>query len=224
MTQFWEPFALGNAAILGNVCMLPLYPGMFVMFAQQTTNARARRLMPMLGVAVLAGVLTMLIIVGAVLHALSTAVADVLDWLLPALYVGVAVLGVAMLAGRNPFERLPTTNAPVFRNPLASAYAYGVLLAPMTLPCTGPLIISAFTIGSVAGAGGFAESIWYFVAFSLGFGWPLVALPFVARPCQRFLTGFLGRHHRAVGAMSGALLIVIAIVGFRADVAPSLLA
>lgn len=222
MDAFWEPFVLGNAAILGNVCMLPLYPGMFVMFAQQTANPRARRWMPMLGVAVLAGVLTLLIAVGAMLHALSTAVADVLDWLLPGLYACVALLGIAMIAGRNPFERLPTTDVPVFRNPVASAYAYGALLAPMTLPCTGPLIISAFTIGSVAGAGGFADAVWYFLAFGLGFGWPLVALPLVARPAQRFVTGFLAQHHRAVGAISGVLLVVIAIIGFRADVLPSI--
>jgi cytochrome c-type biogenesis protein len=221
MNAFWEPFALGNAAILGNVCMLPLYPGMFVMFTQQTANPRARRWMPALGIAVLAGVISMLVVVGAVLHALSTTVADVLDWLLPSLYVTVALLGIAMIAGRNPFERLPTTNAPVFRNPVASAYAYGALLAPMTLPCTGPLIISAFTIGSVAGAGGFADSVWYFLAFGLGFGWPLVALPLVARPAQRFVTGFLGRHHRAVGALSGVLLVVIGVVGIRTDVLPS---
>ena len=222
MSTFWEPFVLGNAAILGNVCMLPLYPGMFVMFAQQTANPRARRWMPALGVAVLAGVMTMLIAVGAVLHALSTAVADVLDWLLPTLYVAVAVLGIAMIAGRNPFERLPTTNAPVFRNPVASAYAYGALLAPMTLPCTGPLIISAFTIGSVAGTGGFVDAVWYFLAFGLGFGWPLVALPLVARPAQRFVTGFLGRHHRTVGVLSGVLLVAIAVIGIRADVLPSI--
>jgi cytochrome c-type biogenesis protein len=219
---FWEPFALGNAAIVGNVCMLPLYPGMFVMFAQQTANPRARRWMPLLGLVVLAGVLTLLVLVGAALHMLSAAVADVLDWLLPVMYVLVAVLGVAMIAGRNPFERLPTTNAPLFRNPVASAYAYGAMLAPMTLPCTGPLIISAFTIGSVAGVGGFTDSLWYFLAFGVGFGWPLVVLPLVARPAQRFVTGFLGRHHRAVSVLSGVLLVVIAVVGIRADVLPSL--
>ena len=64
MKSFLEPFALGNAAILGNVCMLPLYPGMFVMFAQQSSNPRAKRWMPFLGLMVLAGVLVLLVAVG----------------------------------------------------------------------------------------------------------------------------------------------------------------
>ena len=29
MSEYLAAFALGNAAILGNVCMLPLYPGLF---------------------------------------------------------------------------------------------------------------------------------------------------------------------------------------------------
>lgn len=222
MSEFWEPFALGNAAILGNVCMLPLYPGMFVMFSQQASNPRAKRWLPFLGVAVLAGVLTLLVVVGAVFHLLSSSVADVLDWVLPVLYTAVAVLGIAMLLDKNPFARLTLSTAPVVRSPAAAAYLYGAMLAPMTLPCTGPLIISAFTIGSVAGASSFLESLRYFLSFGLGFGWPLVVLPLLARPVQRSVTGFLTGHHRAIGIASGVLLLGIAVVGFRYDVIPAL--
>jgi len=35
MDEFLEAFSLGNAAILGNVCMLPLYPGLFVLLADR---------------------------------------------------------------------------------------------------------------------------------------------------------------------------------------------
>ena len=221
MSAFWEPFALGNAAILGNVCMLPLYPGMFVMFSQQASNPRAKRWLPLLGVMVLAGVLTLLVVIGAVFHLASASVADVLDWVLPLLYAAVAALGVLMLFGKNPFTRLTLTTAPVMRNPAASAYLYGAMLAPMTLPCTGPLIISAFTIGSVAGAGSFFESLRYFLAFGVGFGWPLVVLPLLARPVQRGITRFLTTNHRAVASVSGVLLVGIAVLGFINDVVPT---
>lgn len=220
MKSFLEPFALGNAAILGNVCMLPLYPGMFVMFAQQSSNPRAKRWMPFLGLMVLAGVLVLLVAVGGVFHVLNTAVADVLDVVLPVLYLLVAVLGVAMLFGKNPFVRFTTTSAPVLRNPAASAPVYGTLLAPMTLPCTGPLIISAYTIGSVAGTGSFFDSLGYFLAFGLGFGWPLVLLPLLAQPVQRTITRFLTRRHQVVGIVSGVLLLVIAVLGLVNDVLP----
>lgn len=218
---FIEPFLLGNAAILGNVCMLPLYPGMFVLFSQQATHERARRLMPLLGVLVLAGVLTLLVVIGGVFHLLSATVADVLGVVLPVLYGLVLLLGVAMLFGRNPFARMATASAPVLRNPAATAYLYGMMLAPMTLPCTGPLIISAFTIGSVAGAGSLLGSIGYFVAFGLGFGWPLVLLPLLAGSAQRAITRFLTRRHRAVAVASGLLLVAVGVLGFATDVVPA---
>ena len=221
MDEYLKAFALGNGAILSNVCLLPLYPGMFVMFANQSGNTRARRVLPLLGVLVLAGVLTVMVALGLVLHLLHTAFADVLDYALPVIYLVVLVLGIAMLAGRNPFARLATTEAPVLRSPVATSYLYGMALGPMTLPCTGPIVLSAFTIGSVAGTGRLVDSLAYFLAFGLGFGWPLGALPFLATPVQRSITRFLGRHHTAVSVLSGLLLVGIAIVGLWADVLPN---
>lgn len=122
---------------------------------------------------------------------------------LPALYAVVLGLGVAMLIGRDPFARLATAEAPVLRSPSASADLYGMCLAPMTLPCTGPLIVSAFVIGEVSGTGALADSLLYCVCFALGFGWPLVLLPLLAAPVQQRATRFLSRHHRAISALSG---------------------
>ncbi|MGH1503258.1 MAG: cytochrome c biogenesis CcdA family protein [Acidimicrobiales bacterium] len=222
MSEYLQAFLLGNGAILGNVCMLPLYPGLFVMFANQATNPRAKRMLPALGVLVLAGVLSLMVVLGGVLYLLSTAFSEILDYVLPVLYALVFLLGVAMLAGRNPFARLATTNAPITGNPALTAYLYGVMLGPMTLPCTGPLVLSAFTIGGVVGTGGLVDGLTYFLFFGLGFGWPLVALPLLAAPVQRRVTGFLTRHHRGIGLVSGGLLVAIAIIGLREDVLPAL--
>lgn len=221
MDEFLEAFSLGNAAILGNVCMLPLYPGLFVLFANQRPDGRNGWALRFMGVLVLAGVVVSMVLIGLVFHTLSRSVADVLDWLLPVLYGTVAVLGVAMLLGRNPFARLATTQVPVLRSPAATSFVYGMLLAPLTLPCTGPLIISAFVIGSVSGGGALFESLRYFVWFALGFGWPLVLLPLLASTRQRAVTGFLTRHHQAITVLSGVLLIGIAVFGWWADIRPS---
>jgi cytochrome c-type biogenesis protein len=221
MDEYVQAFLLGNAAILGNVCMLPLYPGLFVMLAQQTVNPAARRVLPLMGVLVLAGVLTVMIVLGLVLHVMNRAFADVLDYLVPAVYLVVLVLGMTMLMGHNPFAGLATIQTPVLRNPGATAYLYGMALGPMTLPCTGPLVLSAFTIGSVAGAGRLIDSLVYFTAFGIGFGWPMVALPLLARPAQRRATAFLTRRHTAVNVLSGLLLVGIAIVGLAVDVFPN---
>lgn len=221
MGEYLEAFALGNSAILGNVCMLPLYPGLFVLLADRTERGASARSLRWLGVLVLAGVVTAMVAVGALLHALRTPFADVADWVLPAMYLLVLALGVAMLAGRNPLERLSTGSIPLVRSPAGSAYLYGVALAPMTLPCTGPVVISAFVLAGVRGGGELADGLAYFVFFSLGFGWPLVVLPLLSAPFQRRLTGWLTRHHRAVSVVSGLLLVGLAVVGWITEVRPA---
>jgi len=217
VSEYLQAFGLGNAAIVGNVCMLPLYPSLFVLLADRAERGASPRSLRWLGVLVLAGVLSVMVALGGILHLLSTTFSDVLPFVLPVAYGFVLVMGVAMLAGRNPFVRLSGASSPILRNPAATAYLYGVALGPMTLPCTGPLVISAFVLGGVRGAGAFGDAIAYFLFFGLGFGWPLVALPLLAAPAQRRITGWLTAHHRPVAVASGLLLIAVAVVGLAVD-------
>ena len=48
-------FVLGNQAILTNVCMLPLYPGLIAFLAGNVNNEKAQRATNWLGIIVLAG-------------------------------------------------------------------------------------------------------------------------------------------------------------------------
>src|SRR3954471_16640864 len=137
--QLVEAFILGNSAILTNVCVLPLYPSMMAYLAADAEHSRSpvrgtggwgvsgRAL---LGVLVLAGVLTMMLVVGLALFLLRRSFGTILPWLLPLVYGSVIVLGVLALLGKSPFARLATLNAPVFRNPLLTAFCYGLLLGP----------------------------------------------------------------------------------------------
>ena len=217
MTELLGAFLLGNAAILGNVCMLPLYPGLFALLAAQADGDRDAGSLRWMGVLVLAGVLTTMVAIAGALYGLDRAFDSVLPVVLPIAFGLVIVLGVLMILGRNPLSRLGTGRVPVLSSPAGSAFAYGVALAPMTLPCTGPVIFSAFVLGGAAGGGLFAEQLAYFLAFGLGFGWPLVLLPLLAGSAQQRFTRFLTRNHRTVDVVSGVLLIVVAIVGLRAD-------
>jgi cytochrome c-type biogenesis protein len=221
VSEYVEAFTLGNAAILGNVCLLPLYPGLLVMLSARLTNPRSRASTMSLGLLVLGGIVTFMVALGFVLFQLSRAVADILDWLLPLIYGIVFVLGVLMVLGHNPFNRLVATEAPVLRSSAATAFLYGMFLAPMTLPCTGPIVVSAFVIGSVSGSDALADSLVYFVFYALGFGWPLVVLPALAAPAQRQITRWLAVHHRIIEVLSGVLLIGIAVYGYWTEVRPS---
>lgn len=213
-------FVLGNGAILTNVCLLPLYPGLIAFLAAQRSDGR-RRTQAGLGAFVLLGVLVLMIATGAVLYAVRASFAALLPWLLPLAYVGVAVLGVAVLLGRNPFARLGAPSAPLLRDPRAAAFAYGVLLAPMTLPCTGPIIVAAFVLGA-GDPGALGGELAYVLAFGLGFGWPLVLLPVLAAAAQRRLIAGMARHHRRLEVVSGIALLAIAVWGVATEVVPNL--
>jgi cytochrome c-type biogenesis protein len=205
-----EAFVLGNASIVTNVCVLPLYPSMVAYLAADT--GRARRWSGALGVLVLAGVLTMMLVVGLALFLLRQTFGTILPWLLPLVYGGVIVLGVLLLLGHNPFARLATAQAPIFRSPFLTAFAYGLLLGPMTLPCVGPLVVSAFVLGAGSIAT-LADSLLYTLAFGLGFGWPLVALPLLAVPAQRHLTRWLAGRYGLLTRVAGLVLVGIGVFG-----------
>ena len=223
MNTYLGAFLLGNAAILGNVCMLPLYPGLIAFLAGTTDLQRGRGHGGgvLLGAAVLAGVLVTMVGFGFVMFALGQSFSRILPWLLPVTYGIVFALGIAMLLGRNPFARIATAHAPMLANPYAASFLYGGLLAPMTLPCTGPVIIGAFIlgVGSVAALG---QSLLYFLAFGLGFGWPLLVLPLIATPAQRGITRWLAGNAQTLGRLSGALLVAIAAYGVWVDILPNL--
>lgn len=220
MDQLIEAFVLGNSAILTNVCVLPLYPGLIAFMAGNVQNSRAQRATRWLGLLVLAGVITLMTLAGGVLYLLQSSFGAILPVVLPLIYGLIILLGLLMLLGRNPFYRLSTIQAPVLRNPYVAAYAYGLLLGPMTLPCAGPIILSAFLLG----AGSFAalsDGLLFFFAFGLGFGWPLVLLPVLAQPLQRRFTRWMGRNHLWLTRASGALIMTIGLFGIYVDILPT---
>ncbi|MCB9451410.1 MAG: hypothetical protein H6672_08210 [Anaerolineaceae bacterium] len=220
MQELLTAFSLGNAAILTNACLLPLYPGLIAFLAGNAQNERSHRATAWLGVLVLAGVLTMMTLVGFILYVLQQSFGDALSLLLPIIYGVVILLGVLMLLDKNPFTKFSTAQAPVLRNPYVTAYVYGLFFGPMTLPCTGPIILSAFSLGA-GNTGELINGLLYFLAFGLGFGWPLALLPLVALPVQRRLIGWLTRHHLLLNRASGILLVAVGIFGVLTELLPN---
>ena len=220
MSELLQAFLLGNSAILTNVCILPLYPGLIAFLAGNSQNEKAQKATKWLGLLVLAGVLTLMTLVGLLLYLLQQSFDTLLPILLPIIYGVVIILGLLMLTGRNPFNQLAVSQAPLLSNPYASAYIYGLLLGPMTLPCTGPLIVSAFLLGA-GNIGNLIDGLAYFFAFGLGFGWPLVLLPFIAMPLQRQFTRWMTQNYKLLTQVSGVLLISIGLLGIFVDLVPN---
>jgi cytochrome c-type biogenesis protein len=189
-------------------CLLPLYPGFLAYLSGQAGSDRGR-LRYFLGVFVLAGVLTAMLILGAAMAALSVSIGRVLAILVPVAIAVILLLGILMLADRNPFYRLPQIKVPLLRRPSLNAYVYGLLYGPIAMPCSGPLVVAIFVYSfTMAEAVG---KLWVFLWFGLGFGSPLLAISLLSGALQRELTRWFARHSRAINVVGGVLLIAIAV-------------
>jgi cytochrome c-type biogenesis protein len=190
-------------------CLLPLYPAFLAYLTGATGTeagtARARRVSGFLGLAVLLGLLTSMMLIGLIVFIVAVPMGRVLGFAIPFIDLVLIVLGVMLLAGVNPFMRIPSIRVPGAHGPLSQAYVYGMFLGPLALPCAGPFLVALLVVS--VGAAESANALATFFVFGLGFGLPLVLLSVLARARQDTVVRFLARHHRQIEIISGVLLI-----------------
>ncbi|CAN5558074.1 cytochrome c biogenesis protein CcdA [soil metagenome] len=208
MEALASSFVLGFASA-ASPCLLPLYPAFLAMLVGRQQATGGTRAPALFGLVVVLGVVTALILVGAIVTALSVSLGSLLAYLVPATTVVLIVLGLLMLAGRNPFARMAGVRMPVIRRPLGQAYVYGLLFGPVALPCAGPFVVALLAIS--IGVAETTSRMLGFVAFGLGFGLPLIGLSLIGAVRARSVAGWLARNHGPLMRISGALLIVAAL-------------
>lgn len=200
----WLAFTLGLGSA-ASPCLLPLYPSFLAYLSATAAALSGRRWTGLLGLIILAGVLTTMLAVAVVLVVLTVPIGALLAYLIPVVDGVLIALGILLLAGRNPFERLPGMTVPIVSNPFGQAYLYGVLLGPLALPCAG-----AFALSLIAYSIGLTETlprILTFIAYGLGFGLPLVLLSLLAGARREQMVRYITSHHRAIEIVGGILLI-----------------
>ena len=193
-------------------CVLPLYPG-YLAYLSGGQGERAGRLgRYLLGFFVLAGVLTMMLALGAVIALLSVSVGRALSLIIPLADLAIFSLGVLLLLNINPFKTLPQMQIPLLKHPFANAFVYGLLYGPIALPCSGPLVVGIFAFSFTAeeALGKLAVFLW----FGLGFGLPLLLLSFLSGGAQRWITRQFAQRARLINVVGGLLLIGIALYDF----------
>ena len=203
MDGLWLSFSLGLASA-ASPCLLPLYPSFLAYLTANTQALDGRRGTGLLGLLILAGVLTTML-----------GVALVLGYAIPLVDALLVFLGLLLLAGRNPFERLPGTRIPLVGNPFGQAYLYGLMLGPLALPCAG-----AFALSLIAYSVGLAETlprIVTFVVYGLGFGLPLVLLSLLAGATRERVVRLVVARHRQIEIVGGSLLIAVGVWDFAVN-------
>jgi cytochrome c-type biogenesis protein len=156
LTTILTSFSIGLLAS-ASPCVLPLYPGFLAYLSGGQTEQQGQKSRYFSGLFVLFGVLSMML--------------------------GIITLGVMLIFNVNPFQSLPRISSPVFKNPLLNAYLYGMLYGPLTLPCSGPLVVSIFAYSFTAIE--VVDKLVVFFSFGMGFGLPLFILSLLTGATQR---------------------------------------
>lgn len=196
-------------------CVLPLYPGFLAYLSGSQGNSAVQSRRYLLGLFVLAGVLMMMLILGGVIAWLSVSVGQALSFIIPVADFLILGLGILLILNINPFKTLPQIQIPLFSNPYANAFLYGLLYGPIALPCSGPLVVGIFAYSFSAEE--VLSKMSVFLWFGLGFGLPLLVLSFLSGAVSRQITRFFARHARIVNLVGGLLLVGIAIYDFSAN-------
>lgn len=207
MDAYLASFLLGIGTA-ASPCLLPLYPGFIAYLAGNGAAAASTRMSGVLGLAVVAGALTAVVVVGIVVSLLAIPLSGLLEVLVPITTIVLVGLGVLLLTGRNPFARLATVRVPVIRHPGAQAYVYGLMLGPVAMPCSGSFLIALLAIS--VGIADATARVGSFIVFGLGFGLPLIMLALMGAARGQALTRWVAARHDILLRMAGALLIVAA--------------
>jgi cytochrome c-type biogenesis protein len=200
-------------------CILPLYPAFLAYLTGATTVApgaagatAAGRLSPIAAAALVwGGVVLGMVAIGALLAALTLSFGSVIRFLLPAADLLLIGLGILLVAGRNPFARLPGISpAGLGRTgPAAGALLYGLLFAPIALPCSGPFLVGIFVFSlSLADV---AQQLAFFLFFGIGFGLPLFVLGALGQVRGAQLARAVVRWERPLQLVIGAAMIAIGV-------------
>ncbi len=192
----------------GSPCILPLYPAYLAFLSGQRDWGKGNQKY-FLGFFVLFGVLTMMLLLGALIALMSISIGKFLSVIVPIANLLILSLGIMLILDRNPFKAIPQIKVPALRHPFGTAYLYGFLYGPIAIPCSGPMIVSIFALS--LSTADFLSKLWIFFWFGIGLGMPLLILSLLSGALQKQLTTLFARYSRQVNLVGGILLVGIAI-------------
>ena len=200
-------------------CVLPLYPGFLAYItspqvaAATSAGTTVGRRPPPAAAALLVwlGVVVGMVFLGSFLALLSLSLGRVLSVILPVIDLVIVALGVLLITGRNPFAAVPQPSPASFGGggPYVGSFLYGLLFAPIALPCSGPFLIGIFVASLTLGDA--VRQLAFFAAFGVGFGLPLFALGLVGQARGRHLASAVVRWERPIQLVLGLVLVAIGL-------------
>jgi len=201
-------------------CILPLYPAFLAYLTSNTAaspqsrgpQSTAPALAPVVAaLLVWAGVITGMMAIGLAIAAIAVPLGDFNRIVLPIADGLLITLGLLLLAGINPFARLPQPSATALggRGPQAGAFLYGLLFAPIAIPCSGPFLVGILAFSLTVGDA--LARIAFFGVFGIGFGLPLFLLGSVGQARGAQLARAVVRWERPLQLVLGTALVAVGV-------------
>lgn len=201
-------FLAGLYTPLGAMCVLPLYPGYLAFLAGRTKTGGSSTLT--LGIAVTGGVLLAMFSFGLLfVSILKISTGDVLEILGPVIYLILAVMSVAMIAGFDISRFFPMISTPVGNTPYITATLFGAFFGLVALPCNPGSIILLFALSSTTAD--FIANFINFALFGIGMASPLLFLSALSMEKSRTFISFFTRNHLLINRIAGVLMLIVAL-------------
>ncbi|QQG39988.1 MAG: cytochrome C biogenesis protein [Candidatus Aenigmatarchaeota archaeon] len=201
-------FTLGTFAS-ANPCVLPLYPGFLAYMASRSREMGKTPHEGLMGLLVLAGVLTMMLLLGLAISLIGVSTSDVLKIVTPVADVMLILIGLVLLLNIDIGSRIPQLRAPLTKDPLRGSFVYGLLYGPIVLPCNAPLFLAVFTRS--VGVEDFFGRLGIVLAFGLGFGLPLLLISLLGKARQGWLVRMFAENHSNINRVAGVILIAVGL-------------
>ncbi len=193
-------FLAGLYTPLGAMCVLPLYPGYLAFLAGRTKTGGSSTLT--LGVAVTGGVLLAMFSFGLLfVSILKVSTGDVLEILGPAIYLILAIMSVAMIAGFDIGRFFSHDINTGGKNTLH----YSNLVWSIFRSCrfTVQSRINYIVVCNFCTTADFIANFINFVLFGFGMASPLLLLSFLSMEKSRTFISFFTHHHMSINRIAG---------------------
>jgi len=197
-------FGAGVLSVL-SPCVLPILP---IIVTGTGQDCRYRPLLIVLGLAIT------FVLMGVISALFGGLIGQYMQHVEKAAGVLIILLGIAMLAGFNPFKGLGfLSNIHVHdHHGRWSGLLLGLTLGIIWIPCVGPVLSGV--LAKVAGRGELGYGIVLLSLYTAGFSLPMLFVAYLSHAARKRLQFFL-RHPLVIRVASGLVLIVFgAVIAF----------
>ena len=204
-------FVLGLLTPLTAVCVLPLYPGFLAFLSNRFSGKESKKTFFLFGLTILSGIIIFMVVLGLIFTTfLQKSLTSVIGIVSPIAFGVLGIISLALIFDFDFSRFIPKTNVQTAnKSPLKNAFVFGFFFGAIVLPCN-PAFIAAFFARALL-FGDFFSSMFNFLSFGIGLGFPLLVLCIISGQWSKKVIGFLTRHKRKINLISGLIMLGISI-------------